>query len=738
MFKNLPIRYKLLLYYSIVFTISLSLGSLFIYGRIQKTITANIENELEKTTQGILNMVKTAADVAIKNHLRGISEKNLEIARYFYRQYQQGQISETRAQQAAADLFLSQTIGKSGYIYCVDSSGTVLIHPENELIGVNVVEHEFVRRQTRQKKGYLEYQWKNPGETEPRPKALYMTYFEPWDWIISVTSYRREFKDVVNVNDFKEAVLNFHFGQTGYSFVIDNQGIAVIHPKLQDVNIFEDKSLPDRYLRSMWREKKGKITYPWKNPGETRQREKLVIFNYIPEYEWIVGSSSYLDEFYRPLTHIRNIMLLTAATTFVLIIFLTFKISESITKPLKKLMRYFHRTRVAHFTLRMQYDSKDEIGQLAFYYNDFMDQLQRYSNDLNVEIQNRRRMENELRKSEGRYRSVMEAAPDPIVVFDMKGEVIFFNPAFTRVLGWSLEEAVGRRLDHFVPEENWPETRGMIETILSGKTLPMTETSCYNKRGDIIPVTISGATYKDLDGRLAGTVVILRDITNAKRLRKQIMDISERERQKFGQNLHDDLGPHLIGIQGLCTVLEANLAEEGSQQRRLAEQITSLIENAIEKTRALARDLCPVHIVSHGFTTALEDLAERTEGTCGIRCRFEGDETIDLLDTTTVTNLYFSAQEAVSNAVKHSQASEIEIGLSRKKGKLHLTVADNGCGFEKTATSKGIGLQIMLYRTQMIGAVMRVDSRIGHGTTLTFILKKQAAAADRKELSHVS
>jgi PAS domain S-box-containing protein len=722
MFKNLPIRYKLLLYYSLLFTVSLSLGSAFIYIIVQKTITKNIESELEHTTQAILNMVKTAADVSIKNHLRAIAEQNLETAQYYFDQYESGLISEERAQHITEKMYLNQTIGNSGYIYCVDSAGVVLIHPEDELIDTSVAEFEFVRRQMEMKEGYLEYQWKNPRENRLRPKALYMTYFEPWDWIISVSSYRREFKDVVNVDDFKDSVLKFSFGETGYSFVMDPDGTALIHPKLEGVNILADQSLPNDYFEAMLKEKKGKIIYPWKNPDEPAQRYKLVMFNYIPEYDWVVASSSYLNEFYRPLSTIRSLMMLTVAITLVLIIALTFKVSDSITKPLKKLMNHFHSSGETNFATRMAWDSKDEIGQLAAYFNKFMDQLESYSRNLEEEIQTRQQIESALRVSEERYRSVMEATPDPIVVYNMKGEVIFFNPAFTRVFGWTLEECAGRKMDYFVPDENWPETRSMIKTILTGETLSFVETLRYNKKGEIIPVSISGATYQDPKGNLAGSVIILRDITRTIRLRKQIMDISERERQKIGQDLHDDLSPHLIGTQGLCTVLAANLSEASSDQAPLAAKIGGLIEDAINKVRALARGLCPVHLVSHGLYSALEDLAQRTESTSGIHVQFEGEDPFDISDNIAATHLYFLLQEAVANAVKHAGAEQIRIGMECDEEKIHISVEDDGTGFEKSDAVKGIGLQIMEYRAKIIGATMRIKSEKNRGTTIRIFL----------------
>jgi PAS domain S-box-containing protein len=723
MLKDLPIRFKLLLYYSFVFTLSLCLGSICIYFFIQRAISANIESELENATQAIVNMVRTSADVSIKNRLRAIAEKNQEIAHYYYRKFQSGKITEEEAKQTVTNIFLNQTIGKSGYTYCLNSDKIVLIHPEKELINQSVAQHDFVQRQVQLKEGYLEYQWRNPTELSFRPKALYMTYFEPWDWIISVSSYRREFKDVIKVDDFKASILNFRFGKTGYCFVVDNTGDVIIHPSSSWINILEDASLRDEFGETMMAQKKGKISYSWKNPNEPNPREKLVIFDYISEYEWIVASSSYPDEFFHPLVTIRNIMLATVAFTLCLIFVLTHVISANITNPIKRLMEHFHRIGDADFAHRMKYESKDELGQLTTYFNNFMVKLEAYSRDLNGEIQNRKKIEAALRESEGRYRSVMDAATVPIVVYNMKGEVIFFNPAFTRVFGWTLNECIGRKMDHFVPDENWPETRLLIQSALAGKSIPFVETRRFNKRGDIVSVTISGNTYRDNNGNLAGSVIILRDITNANRLRKRIMDTAERERQKFGQALHDDLSPHLIGIQGLCSVLGANLQEESSKQVQLSGKILVLIEDAINKTRAMARGLCPVHLVSRGLLFALEDLAARTATIHATQCLFEGDQSISLNDNTVATHLFFIAQEAVANAIKHAKADRIVIGLSHDSNALHMTVSDNGCGFDNNRSFSGIGLQIIEYRANHIGAVIRIDSETDHGTTIRVLLK---------------
>lgn len=723
MFKDRRIRHKLLISYSIVFILSISLGSAFIYFFVRKNIQHNIESELHNTTNAILNMVRTSAAVSVKNHLRAIAEKNLELIQYFHRQALAGRFTQKEAKRQVADLMLSQTIGKSGYIYCMNSDGIVTVHPQSALINTDVSNFEFVKEQLRLKKGYLEYDWKNPDDDMARPKGLYMLYFAPWDWIISVSGYRREFKDLVNVDDFRKGVLEMHLGRTGYSFVIDGEGTAIIHPKLEGINILKAKDLPGQFLEDMQRRKTGQIIYPWKNPDEATERMKLVIFNHIPEYDWIVGSSSYLDEFYEPLTTIRNLIVATVLITLILVLPITSAISASITDPLRKLMHHFSQMGSGNFASRLKPAARDEIGQLYDYFNRFMGQLENYHQDLTKEIQVRRNVEEDLRESEERYRSVMEAAPDPIVTYDMQGRVTYMNAAFTRIFGWTQLECLGRKMDHFVPEENWEETGKMIQSIIAGETLSGTQTQRYNKAGSIVHVSISGSTYRDRRGQLAGSVIILRDITQSRHLQKQVMDIADRERQRIGQDLHDDLCPHLIGIEGLSSVLKSNLKDSASCHAPLANNVLTLIGQAIHKTRSLTRGLCPVHMVSHGLATALGDLADHTASVSGIACRLLCDGEIGLKDNTAATHLFYIAKEAVNNAVKHSAARTIRIELLKKNESLHLRIGDDGQGLPADPPKAGIGLQIMQYRAKIIGAGFDINSREGNGTTVQAVLK---------------
>jgi len=723
MFAGTRIRNKLLFSYSLLFILSLSIGFATVYVIVRDTISTNIESELHNTTTSINNLVGNAATASIKNYLRGIAEKNLEIVDTFYRDQQRGLLSEAEAKERAAAILHSQTIGRSGYIYCLDGNGIVVVHPQKAVLGTDVSEYAFVRDLQAKKRRYLEYDWKNPDDPAPRPKALYMAHFKPWDWIISVSAYREEFKGLVNVDDFKKSVLDLKFGQTGYAFVIDGTGKAIIHPKLEGTNILTLAGIPNEALATIIKEKNGQIVYPWKNPGETRARDKLCIFTYIKDYDWIVGATSYHDEFLEPLKTIRNLTLATFGITMILILTLTVKLSNSITTPLQRLMNHFENASRGDFSLRMATAATDEIGQLAGYFNRFMEQLADYSSNLEQQIEVRRETENSLRESEQRYRSVMESAADPIIIYDMEGKVTYFNPAFESVFGWRLEECLGRRMDHFVPEENWPETTVMINTIKNGGILPATETQRYTKSGDIRSVSISGAAFRDHNQNPAGSVIILRDVTENKRLTNLLMDIGDNIRQTIGQDLHDDLCPHLIGIGGLASALKATIGDENGKSVFLADKIIELIDEATAKARGLARGLCPVHLVSYGLQSALGEIADHTRMTANIRCTFKGDESLTFTNNTLATHLYYIVQEAVNNAVKHAAATAINISLTRKDGYIHLRITDNGRGIGERQGGMGIGMQLMKYRVLAIGAFLEITSAEDAGTTIHVVMK---------------
>jgi signal transduction histidine kinase len=202
-----------------------------------------------------------------------------------------------------------------------------------------------------------------------------------------------------------------------------------------------------------------------------------------------------------------------------------------------------------------------------------------------------------------------------------------------------------------------------------------------------------------------------------RRLEKEIIEISEREQHRIGEDLHDGLGQQLTAIEMLCTSLHEDAAKLPEVAKDL-KLISRLLRESIRHVRLLARGLVPVKNEPDALQTSLMELAERTR-TIGRRpCRFECSQAVLMGDAIVAGHLYRIAQEATNNALKHSQAREIVISLRRGRGHVELKVSDDGHGLSK-GKSAGMGLHVMRHRASMIGAELTIDSTPGKGTVVT-------------------
>lgn len=202
------------------------------------------------------------------------------------------------------------------------------------------------------------------------------------------------------------------------------------------------------------------------------------------------------------------------------------------------------------------------------------------------------------------------------------------------------------------------------------------------------------------------------------RLESEILDISEREKQQFGHDLHDSLGQKLTGAVFLSRALAGRLNEQhDAETKTQATRITEVLKESVAQVRRMARGLSPVDLGQEGLAGALQRLADETSAVYGITCLFHQAEEHPEPSPKAARHLYAIAQEAVSNAVKHGHAKEIVIEMSRRGGANNLLIIeDDGSGFDADTTqSGGMGLRIMKYRATMIGGSLEITRRAVSG-----------------------
>jgi len=212
------------------------------------------------------------------------------------------------------------------------------------------------------------------------------------------------------------------------------------------------------------------------------------------------------------------------------------------------------------------------------------------------------------------------------------------------------------------------------------------------------------------------------EIKERARLEQELLDAGERERQRLGRDLHDDLGQLLTGIGFLSGAVERKLSAQARPEAPALLEIRSLVQEAVAKTRILSLGLTPVTLGDGGLVGALRELATVTERVFGVPCTVACDERLQVDDSQAATNLYRIAQEAISNAVRHGGAQSIAIMLTMESGILRLAVRDDGSGFsgENATQPEGLGLSIMRYRAELVGGVLEVATDSG-GTTVACV-----------------
>ena len=201
-------------------------------------------------------------------------------------------------------------------------------------------------------------------------------------------------------------------------------------------------------------------------------------------------------------------------------------------------------------------------------------------------------------------------------------------------------------------------------------------------------------------------------------LEEELLNISSNEQRRIGQDLHDGLCQHLAGVEFKTAALAKQLAHDPVKGGH-AVSIVELIRNGARQAWMLARGLSPVTLESHGLMSALRELAANSGKLFQITCRFDCPRPVLIPNNAVATHLYRIAQEAITNAVKHGCARSVVVSLCRTRKSATLAVTDNGTGLPQDLRAvQGMGLRIMKYRADTIGATLTIERAKRKGTNV--------------------
>jgi len=291
------------------------------------------------------------------------------------------------------------------------------------------------------------------------------------------------------------------------------------------------------------------------------------------------------------------------------------------------------------------------------------------------------------------------------------------NAFFCKLTGVHPSKIVGRSLSEIGWRLTTNEQDDIIKNLGPQSSIQSREAQVHRPDGCVTDVLASVKTVQFGSERCV--LLMAQELTDLHRLKQDVVAISEEEKKRFSRDLHDSHCQDLTAIAFFAETIAATLDSRDPESAGQIRELGDMVRRSAENVHSLAAGLSSQQVEQSGLAAALKDLAARTSQRFGLTCCAEIDRRCRFRDTVLAVHLYRIAQEATSNAARHSHAKKIDIKL-RLEGDLGiLQIVDDGDGFSVEKKPSGLGLRTMEYRAAVIKGTLNIDSKPGIGTVVS-------------------
>jgi hypothetical protein len=352
------------------------------------------------------------------------------------------------------------------------------------------------------------------------------------------------------------------------------------------------------------------------------------------------------------------------------------------------------------------------------------------------DVTEKKKAEEALISSEVRYRLLFQKNPLPMWVFDIETfKFLAVNFAAVKVYGYTKDEFLSMTIFDIRPEEDV----SLLKNYVSQSRRPFQRAGIWRhkkKDGTVIDVEIVSHEI-EFDGR-PSRLVLANDVTEKKKaedelknsgeqlreLAAHLQNIREEERYAIAREIHDELGQVLTSLKMNLTFIDKKIiGDEELNASDLHDEITemkSVIDNSVKRIRKIITELRPEMLDQLGLISALEWQANEFKAKSGIDCKLVNYFGVTEINKNISIAVYRIFQEALTNVIRHSKATSVEIKIGRTNNHLELEIQDNGIGFEqKKNKSKTFGVLGMRERAIILGGDFKVETIKPSGTKVS-------------------
>lgn len=357
-----------------------------------------------------------------------------------------------------------------------------------------------------------------------------------------------------------------------------------------------------------------------------------------------------------------------------------------------------------------------------------------------VDTTERRRILEALETSERNFRSIFDSQPSAVLYTDARGRILESNPAVNHLLGYDPRELIGRNLWVLYDRAAEDDLLAEVRARSARKASPW-ERVCdlIRKNGKTLPCAVTGSGLRDASGEVIGYVWLVRDLSAQRRAEEELAETYERlansreqERLHLARELHDSSVQDLIAIGYRLATLQRAAGRDDEQLFDTLAEVRNDVVEVVKQLRSVISELRPADLEEFGFAEALEGYVARLERGLDGRMpavHLDIDASVDDLPSPMTLCLFRAAQEALSNTVKHAEASQVQLRLLRLEGEVVLVIEDDGKGFDIPDDLRDLtrddhfGLAGIAERVELMRGILTLRSQHGRGTELSVTLR---------------
>ena len=524
---------KKIMMVNIFITFVIIIFTIGVYFYQKNVILRKTYSELNNANISLINLIESSYKSSVKSYLLASSRAYEPVVEYIYRGYIEGKYTEKEAVELILRFFKGSKLGNSGYSSLIDlKKGKVIVHPYIESIK-ELNDSDFMKKALEKKVGYIEYEWQNPFDEQPRGKIAYLNYIKELELILVSSAYKDEFIKLVDVDSFKDKVLSLKFDKEGYSYIITDKGRVVLHPTATEGEswYFKADKEGNRFIKEICQKKNGHITYF----GEGNlPKEKLAVYNYVPELQWIVVSGSYMKNFMRPALILKIDLVISILLLLILSILQQNMIANVVTNPIKKFVASIKDIINSGNLTKIEISDVDELSELSSEFNVLIDCIQVYESNLELLVEEKteeiQQQKEELKKiydislkNEEFLNMLFETIPDPIFFKDENFNFIKCNTAFCNALNLKKEDIYGKNGYELFSKENADlfneKDIELFEELSTQKYEVKFKISSSEER-----IIVLNKAVCILNGKKIGIVGLLQDVTKSKEIEYKLKE----------------------------------------------------------------------------------------------------------------------------------------------------------------------------------------------------------------------